>query len=114
VLRQWLLLEPLLRQLATPLPDNTPQPLLRSALGDLAERLQVQTSLAADLSNTEPNNVELSDAQTAQLWLEQASSLGAPLPLLLAIGQQCQALQQLLHSRALLNAALAQLSAAQR
>jgi hypothetical protein len=114
VLRQWLLLEPLLRQLATPLPDNTPQPLLRSALGDLAERLQVQTSLAADLSNTEPNNVELSDAQTAQLWLEQASSLGAPLPLLLAIGQQCQELQQLLHSRALLNAALAQLSAAQR
>lgn len=114
MLRQWLLLEPLLRQLATPLADNTPQPLLHSALADLVEHLQAQPSLAKDLSNAEPNNVELSDAQTAQLWLEHASNLGAPLPLLLAISQQCQELQQLLHSRALLNAALAQLSAAQR
>ena len=107
-------LEPLLRQLATPLADNTPQPLLHSALADLVEHLQAQPSLAKDLSNAEPNNVELSDAQTAQLWLEHASNLGATLPLLLAISQQCQELQQLLHSRALLNAALAQLSAAQR
>ncbi|MCP9881169.1 hypothetical protein KBY65_01570 [Cyanobium sp. Alchichica 3B3-8F6] len=114
VLRQWLLLEPLLRQLATPLLDDAPQPLLHSTLTDLAERLQVQPSLAADLSNAEPNNVEPSNAGTAQLWLEQAGSLGAPQPLLLAIGQQCQELHQLLRSRALLNAALARLTALQR
>ena len=109
VLRQWLLLEPLLRQLATPLPANAPQPLLHSTLTDLAERLQVQPSAAAALGNAEPSN-----AGTAQLWLEQASSLGAPQPLLLAIGQQCQELEQLLNSRALLNAALARLTALQR
>ncbi|WP_094559386.1 hypothetical protein [Synechococcus sp. 8F6] len=114
VLRQWLLLEPLLRQLATPLLDDAPQPLLHSTLTDLAERLQVQPSLAADLSNAEPNNVEPSNAGTAQLLLEQAGSLGAPQPLLLAIGQQCQELHQLLRSRALLNAALARLTALQR
>ena len=88
VLRQWLLLEPLLRQLATPLPTENPQPLLRSSLADLAARLQAHAVLVP--------------SRPAQLWLEEAGRLGAPQPLLLAIGQQCQDLQQLLHSRALL------------
>jgi hypothetical protein len=46
-------------------------------------------------------------------WLEEAGRLGAPQPLLLAIGQQCHVLEQLLYSRALLSAGLAQLSASQ-
>lgn len=98
VLRQWLLLEPLLRQLATPLPAESPQPLLRSSLADLAARLQAQPSAAAGLDSSSP----------AQLWLEEAGRLDAPQPLLLAIGQQCQELQQLLHSRSLLQASMQQ------
>lgn len=104
VLRQWLLLEPLLRQLATPLADNTPQPLLHSALANLSETLQGEAKMAPEPIKT----------VTPEHWLEQASRLDAPQPLLLAIGQQCQELQQLLHSRSLLTTALAQLSAAQR
>jgi hypothetical protein len=104
VLRQWLLLEPLLRQLARPLPDNNPQPLLRSALADLAGRLQAQP-IASPVPS--PSN-------TAQRWMDEADQLSAPQPLLLAIGQQCHQLQQLLHSRALLATALAQLSRAER
>jgi hypothetical protein len=98
VLRQWLLLEPLLRQLATPLPAESPQPLLCSSLGDLAGCLQAQPT-----ATPVPR-----PSGTAQLWLEDAIRLGAPQPLLLAIGQQCQDLQQLLHSRALLQASLQQ------
>jgi hypothetical protein len=98
VLRQWLLLDPLLRQLATPLPADNRQQLLRSSLADLAVQLQAQPSAAPAPSRS----------STAQLWLEQATHLGAPQPLLLAIGKQCQELQQLLHSRALLQASLQQ------
>ena len=97
VLRQWLLLEPLLRQLATPLKAENPQPLLRSSLADLAARLQAHAVPVP--------------SRPAQLWLEEAGRLGAPQPLLLAIGQQCHVLEQLLQSRALLSAGLAQLSA---
>jgi hypothetical protein len=98
VLRQWLLLEPLLRQLAAPLQPESPQPLLCSSLADLALRLQAKPAAAPQPSPSSP----------AQLWLEEAGRLGAPQPLLLAIGQQCQDLQQLLHSRALLQASLQQ------
>ena len=98
VLRQWLLLEPLLRQLAAPLQPESPQPLLCSSLADLALRLQAKPAAAPQPSPLSP----------AQLWLEEAGRLGAPQPLLLAIGQQCQDLQQLLHSRALLQASLQQ------
>lgn len=98
VLRQWLLLEPLLRQLATPLSPESPQPLLCSSLADLAWRLQAQPAAAPQPSASSP----------AQLWLEEAGRLGAPQPLLLAIGQQCKDLQQLLHSRALLQTSLQQ------
>ena len=98
VLRQWLLLEPLLRQLATPLPAASPQPLLWSSLGELAGCLHDPPDAAPVPSPSSP----------AQLWLEEAKHLGAPQPLLLAIGQQCQDLKQLLHSRALLQASLQQ------
>ena len=92
VLRQWLLLEPLLRQLAAPLQAERPESLLCSSLADLAERLQAQPTATPLPSLSIP----------AQLWLDDARRLEAPQPLLLAIGQQCQDLQQLLHSRALL------------
>jgi hypothetical protein len=98
VLRQWLLLEPLLRQLATPLPAENPKPLLLSSLADLVGSLQAQPTMAPVPGPSRP----------AQRWLEEAGHLGAPQPLLLAIGQQCQDLQQLLHSRALLRASLQQ------
>ncbi|MCP9777279.1 MULTISPECIES: hypothetical protein [unclassified Cyanobium] len=104
VLRQWLLLEPLLRQLATPVPAERPELLLRSTLADLAERLHALPAAAPVPS----------PSSSAQLWLEEAGHLGAPQPLLLTIGQQCQVLKQLLHSRALLRSALAQLSASNR
>jgi len=100
VLRQWLLLEPLLRQLDTPLPVGSPQPLLRSALTSLTGSLQTLPIAAPAPILSSP----------AQDWLEEAGRLGAPQPLLLAIGQQCQVLKQLLHSRALLSAGLVQLS----
>lgn len=100
VLRQWLLLEPLLLQLSTPLPPDSDPGLLAFSLADLAERLQSDPAAA-------PTEVL---ATTPGHWLEQASRLGAPQPLALAIGQQCQELQRLLHSRTLLSQALAQLS----
>ena len=103
VLRQWLLLEPLLRQLDTPLPAGSPQPLLRSALASLAGTLQTQPTAAPAPILSSP----------AHDWLEEAGRLVAPQPLLLAIGQQCHVLEQLLYSRALLSAGLAQLSAPQ-
>ena len=98
VLRQWLLLEPLLRQLAAPLQPESPQPLLCSSLADLALRLQAKPAAAPQPSPSSP----------AQLWLEEAGRLGAPQPLLLAIGQHCKDLQQLLHSRSLLQASAQQ------
>lgn len=104
VLRQWLLLEPLLRQLVTPVPAERPGLLLRSTLADLADRLHALPAAAPAPSPSSP----------AQLWLEEARHLGAPQPLLLAIGQQCQELKQLLNSRALLRSALTQLSASNR
>ena len=93
-----LLLEPRLRQLATPLPADSPQPLLCSSLGDRAGCLQAKPTAAPV---PRPSG-------KAELWLKDARRLGAPQPLLLAIGQHCQDLQQLLHSRALLQAALQQ------
>ena len=104
VLRQWLLLEPLLRQLAAPLQAERPESLLCSSLADLAERLQAQPTATPLPSLSIP----------AQLWLDDARRLEAPQPLLLAIGQQFHELQRLLYSRALLSSALAQLSASKR
>lgn len=102
LLREWLLLEPLLRQLPAPLQARTPDPLLQDSLAELAARLEQQVS----------SHAPTVQAHTPRRWLEQASSLNASAPLLLAIGQRCQALRQLIHSRSLLNGAIAQLSAA--
>jgi hypothetical protein len=99
LLRQWLLLEPLLRQLPAPLPQQAsgPPPLLLNTLADLMQRLQAEPTHGPQQSN----------GSAPALWLEHATNVGASKPLLLAIGQQCQTLQQLLHSRALLQASKA-------
>ena len=75
----------------------------RSALASLAGTLKTQPTAAPAPILSSP----------AQDWLDEARRLFAPQPLLLAIGQQCNVLEQLLHSRALLSAGLAQLSAPQ-
>lgn len=108
LLRQWLLLEPLLRQLPAPLPAQGPDPLLLSSLADLAQRLQAPPTL--DQQST-PDQ-QPSGTNAARLWLEHATTLGTSKPLLLAIGQQCQALQQLARGRALVTTAVKHLSAA--
>lgn len=102
LLRQWLLLEPLLRQLPAPLPAQGPDPLLLSSLGQLAQHLQ---SPAAPWP-------QAGASLDALIWLEHASDLGAPKPLLLAIGQQCQTLQRLAAGRALVKAAIDRSAAA--
>ncbi|MFM7646908.1 MAG: hypothetical protein ACKO50_02370 [Cyanobium sp.] len=53
-----------------------------------------------------------SSGSAPQAWLEHATALGAAKPLMLAIGQQDSALQGLLRSRGLLQAAIADLAAA--
>jgi hypothetical protein len=58
--RQWLLLEPLLLQLQTPLPCQGTDLLLLSRLRDITQRLQSPTTL-------EPLP---SDRNEAQLWLD--------------------------------------------
>lgn len=60
LLRQWLLLEPLLLQLQTPLPCQGTDLLLLSRLRDITQRLQSPPTL-------EPLP---SDRNEAQLWLD--------------------------------------------
>lgn len=102
LLRQWLLLEPLLRQLPAPLPlaPQDRQPLLIHTLDALSAQLQGHPD-----SPDAKADADWADADAA-LWLEQASGLGTSKPLLLAIGQQCQVLHQLFQGRALLQAAV--------
>jgi hypothetical protein len=99
LLRQWLLLEPLLRQLPVPLPQSAAaaHPLLSDSLQGLTAQLRGPAA---------PTRTKALPSDDAALWLEQAGALGISKPLLLAIGQQCQSLQLLLRSRALLHASL--------
>ncbi|NDG74185.1 MAG: hypothetical protein EBX49_02360 [Synechococcaceae bacterium WB8_1B_136] len=98
LLRQWLLLEPLLRQLPAPLPQPAQgeEPLLLGTLAALGGQLQAEAAPGPERPCASP----------PKLWLQEATSLGASKPLLLAIGQQCLTLHQLLHSRALLQASI--------
>ena len=96
LLRQWLLLEPLLLQLPAPLPAHGANPLLLNSLADLKACLQTHAGPAA----------ELISGDEAQRWLAEAAALGASKPLLLAIGQQAKTLRQLLRSRTLLRGAI--------
>lgn len=106
LLRQWLVLERLLQQLPAPLPSSAQASggdgLLLHSLEELAQALGHQIAPRAGGSG----------GSAPQAWLEHASALGAAKPLMLAIGQQDNALQGLLRSRGLLQAAIADLAAA--
>ena len=92
LLRQWMLLEPLLLQLAAP----------RQTGGLLQERL---ASLEHSLQTPAPagQTVRLTSVEA---WLAEAREGQSSAPLLLAIAQQLDQLEQLLHSRALLRQAI--------
>ena len=100
LLRQWLLLEPLLLQLPAPLADSR---LLRASLQELAQALQAPA-----------NPADQAPAAAVSDWLQEARQLQASPPLLLAIAQQIEQLQQLLRSRSLLHQAIVQLQAKRR
>jgi hypothetical protein len=92
LLRQWMLLEPLLLQLAAP-----PHP-----GGLLQEKLQkLEHSLQNPVSGPQP--LQLIGAEA---WLSEARANQSSAPLLLAIAQQLNQLEQLLHSRALIRQAI--------
>jgi hypothetical protein len=101
ILRQWLLLERLLEQLPAPLPAQGQERLLLDTLAELAERLA-----APGGQGRRPGS-----GRQAQRWLDHAADLGLSRPLLLAIGQQGEALDQLLRGRTLINGAIQQLAA---
>jgi hypothetical protein len=92
LLRQWLLLEPLLLQLPTPQADPG---LVQAELHAMANSLLARGSQPSALA---PNPD----------WLQEARRGQVSAPLLLAIGQQITQLQQLLRSRALVRCAIDQ------
>jgi len=101
LLRQWMLLEPLLLQLPAPLAEASPQPLLLR-LEALQDRLQADGAAADALRPTTP----------AQAWISEADRLQASRPLLLALALQCQQLERLLRGRALVRGGIERLLAA--
>lgn len=96
-----MLLERLLEQLPAPLPAQGQEPLLLDTLAELAERL----AAPGDQGGRQGSG------RQAQRWLDHAIDLGLSRPLLLAIGQQGEALDQLLRGRTLINGAIQQLAA---
>ena len=92
LLRQWLLLEPLLLELTPPLEASS---LLRQRLNSLD--LQLQPVAATSRQTEQPS---------PQAWLEEARSSNISPPMILAIAQQLEQLQQLLHSRGLVRQAI--------
>jgi len=83
-----MLVEPLLLQLTTPLPAG----------GLLQERLE---GLGNSLLHPGPGQQSLQLA-SAEVWLAEARSSHSSAPLVLAIAQQLDQLDRLLHSRALI------------
>ena len=87
LLRQWLLLEPLLLELTPPLEASS---LLRQSLNSLDLQLQPQAAASPQAEQPSP-----------QAWLEDARRSKISPPMILAIAQQLEQLHQLLHSRGL-------------
>jgi uncharacterized membrane protein YgaE (UPF0421/DUF939 family) len=87
LLRQWLLLEPLLLELSPPLEAAS---LLRQSLSH--QHLQLQPQAAASPQAEQPS---------AHDWLQDARHFNISPPLILALAQQLEQLQMLLHSRGL-------------
>jgi hypothetical protein len=96
LLRQWLLLEPLLLQLP---PRPASAPLLQAELRALEAALDSSSAIP-------PMPAAIDPAGTQNHWLKEAAQLQASPPLLLAIGQQITQLHQLLHSRGLVRQAI--------
>jgi uncharacterized membrane protein YgaE (UPF0421/DUF939 family) len=92
LLRQWLLLEPLLLELTPPLEASS---LLRQSLNSLDLQLQPQAAASPQAEPPSP-----------QAWLEEARRSTISPPMILAIAQQLEQLQQLLHSRGLVRQAI--------
>jgi uncharacterized membrane protein YgaE (UPF0421/DUF939 family) len=92
LLRQWMLLEPLLLQLAAPLQTGG---LLQERLASLEHSLQTPAPAGQTVRLT-----------SVEAWLAEAREGKSSAPLLLAIAQQLDQLEQLLHSRALLRQAI--------
>lgn len=93
LMRQWLLLEPLLLELPAPLAAD-------DLLGPTLRELGLQLLPGAP---ARPR----SSGSTLDDWLQLASQNNASAPLILAIAQQLEQLLQLLHSRALVRQAIA-------
>jgi hypothetical protein len=92
LMRQWLLLEPLLLELPAPLQaDGLFGPTLRNL------KLQLLPEAAAGPQSPGP---------TLDDWLQVARRNNASPPMILAIAEQLEQLQQLLHSRALVRQAI--------
>ena len=92
LLRQWMLLEPLLLQLAAPLQTGG---LLQERLASLEHSLQTPAPAGQTVRLT-----------SVEAWLADAREGKSSAPLLLAIAQQLDQLEQLLSSRALLQQAI--------
>ena len=92
LLRQWMLLEPLLLQLAAPLQTGG---LLEERLASLKHSLQTPAPAGQTVRLT-----------SVEAWLAEARQGKSSAPLLLAIAQQLDQLEQLLSSRALLRQAI--------
>jgi uncharacterized membrane protein YgaE (UPF0421/DUF939 family) len=92
LLRQWMLLEPLLLQLAAPLQTGG---LLQERLASLEHSLQTPAPAGQTVRLT-----------SVEAWLAEAREGQSSAPLLLAIAQQLDQLEQLLSSRALLRQAI--------
>jgi hypothetical protein len=87
LLRQWLLLEPLLLELTPPLEARS---LLRQSLSRLHLHLHPLTAASPQAEQPSPHD-----------WLEDARRSNISPPVILAIAQHLEQLQQLLHSRGL-------------
>ncbi|MBW0166702.1 MAG: hypothetical protein KXJ49_04325 [Vulcanococcus sp.] len=92
LLRQWLLLEPLLLELTPPLEASSR---LRQSLNSLDLQLQ-------PVAATSPH----AEQPSPQAWLEEARRSNISPPMILAIAQQLEQLQLLLHSRGLVRQAI--------
>jgi hypothetical protein len=93
ILRQWLLLEPLLLELPAPLSEH-PKPAL------LLVRLE---ALRLGLQSSSPEAASATATPQAEIWLDEADKLKVSRALLLALALQCAELEQLLRSRSRLN-----------
>jgi hypothetical protein len=104
LLRQWLLLEPLLLLLPAPLPASQPRLLLLERLALLQARLQGDATAPLALSPVAP----------AAAWIAEADRLQVSPPLLLALAAQSREFEQLLRGRTLCRRGLERLLGAER